>query len=422
MTVSSLLIIGLAVFGYALISSRLSARAVTAPMVFVAVGWVLGSSGLGIIDAGFDEGSVELLAEATLVLVLFADATRIDLGILRRQIQIPARLLAIGLPLSIGLGGALAGVIIDGISTIEGFLIGAILAPTDAALGQAVVADPAVPVRIRQALNVESGLNDGIALPVVVALAALASGRGDSSGWVGEAGGEILFGVVFGVAVGALCGTALRMASEHDMVEGIARQVATLSVPAIAFAITHVTVGNGFIAAFVAGVAFGHTARDVCDQASEFTEDQGQLLTWITFMLFGVALVGPALAHADWRIILYVVLSLTVIRMVPVAVASLGSGLMAVSVAFVGWFGPRGLASILFVLLVLDGTVPGEETVLTVVVLTVLASVVLHGFSARPLARRYGAAVGQEAQAEMEEVEEMRSADRIGLGRSSATP
>ena len=174
----------------------------------------------------------------------------------------------------------------------------------------------------------------------------------------------------------------------------------------------------------MAGVAFGHTARDVCDQASEFTEDQGQLLTWITFMLFGVALVGSALAHADWRIVLYVVLSLTVIRMVPVAVAvaSLGSGLMAVSVAFVGWFGPRGLASILFVLLVLDGTVPGEETVLTVVVLTVLASVVLHGFSARPLARRYGAAVGHEAQAEMEEVEEMRSADRIGFGRSSATP
>ena len=418
MTVTALLIVALSFFAYAMVSARLSRWAITAPIVFVAFGWLTDIAGL--FESGFDGGSVEILAEATLVLVLFSDATRIDLAVLRRQIELPARLLAIGLPLSILLGGWFAGLLIDGITGVEGFLIGAILAPTDAALGQAVVSNPVVPGRIRQALNVESGLNDGIALPVVAALAVVAAGSGVELGTgsaISSAGGDILFGVLIGAGVGALAGIVLRKASSRGMVEGIARQLATLSVPAIAFGVTHATLGNGFIAAFVAGIAFGHAAREVCEASSEFAEDQAQLLTWATFFLFGAALIGPALDSVTWQIGLYAVISLTIVRFIPVAIAVLGSGLMSRTVLFLGWFGPRGLASILFALLILDEGAAGHETVLHVVTITVLASVVLHGITARPLAMRYGAHEMDDDMPEAVEVEEMRSAGRGGLSQ-----
>lgn len=418
MTIAILLSIALAVFVYALFSARLGRRGITAPMVFVAVGWLIGPSGFGLLAAGFDERGVGVLAEVTLVLVLFADATRIDLSVLRRQLQLPARLLGIGLPLTIVLGGAVAGALLDQISMIEAFLIGAILAPTDAALGQAVVSNPEVPVRIRQALNVESGLNDGIVLPAVTALAAFAAsnasaGAGD---WIETAAAEVGFGVLFGVLVGGLCGAALRISSNRGWIDGVARQLATLAVPGLAYTVTHFLAGNGFIASFVAGIAFGWSARAVCEGVQNFTEDEGQLLTWVTFLLFGVALVGPALEAADWRMLIYVILSLTVIRGIPVALACIGTGLMRPSVLFLGWFGPRGLASLLFVLLILDKPVPGRETVLAVVTLTVLVSVFAHGFTARPLARRYGQAVAKEEEAaEHVVVEEMPAANRVGF-------
>lgn len=422
MTIQTLLVLALLIFAYATFSARLTRWAVTAPMVFTASGWLLGPSGTGVIEAGFDESSVEILAEVTLILVLFADATRIDLSVLRRQIQVPLRLLAIGLPLAIAAGGLAAAALFDGLSLAEALLVGAILAPTDAALGQAVVGEPSVPVRIRQALNVESGLNDGIALPAVAALAAAAAvGDGAEAGaWLGRAGGDIVFGVLFGVVIGALCGNVVRRAADAGWIDGVSKQLATLVVPAIAYTTTALIAGNGFVAAFVAGLAFGLTARQVCDGVQDFTEDEGQLLSWITFFLFGAALLGPAWQALDWRVALMVGLSLTVVRMIPVAIALIGTQLRTLTVAFVGWFGPRGLASILFVLLVLEEPIPGEETVLTIVTMTVAASVLLHGLTARPLSLRYGAALASMSgeAPEMLEVDEMRTAQRAGVTRS----
>ena len=259
MDVSGLISVSLIVFAYGVVSRYLGRWAITAPMVFLVAGWIIGPDGLAIVDIGFEEEGVRLLAEATLVLVLFSDATRIDIGIMRRNFPMPGRMLGIGLPLTIISGGALAAWLIPGISVIEGFLIGAILAPTDAALGKAVITNPIIPARIRQTLNVESGLNDGIALPVVTALVAVAAAGTNPEGaahWVQFALREIGLGVTIGLAVGVAGGKILNEAWEREWVSGASRQLATLSVAVMAFAVTEAVTGNGFIAAFIAGIAF----------------------------------------------------------------------------------------------------------------------------------------------------------------------
>ncbi len=421
METSGLLSLALIVFVYGVLSRHLDRWAITAPMVFVAVGWLIGPDGFSVLNIGFEQSGVRLLAEATLVLVLYADATRIDLMVLRRQLKMPGRLLGIGLPLTIISGGLLAGWLIPGISVAEGLLIGAILAPTDAALGQAVISDKRVPVRVRQALNVESGLNDGIALPMVTALVALAAAEADletPTFWLQFALREIGLGVLVGVAVGVAGGYIIHRAWELEWVTGPARQLATLAVAVGAFSLTEMVDGNGFIAAFVAGLAFGAAARDIADDAAYFTEDVSQLATWMTFLFFGVGLVGPAVANANVGTVIYVILSLTLVRMIPVALAMWGTHCARSTGLFIGWFGPRGLASILFALLIVDeADLIGESIILETVSLAVLASVFLHGASARRLARGYadGIADMSESMPEMLGVDEMRSARRTGI-------
>ncbi|NND02359.1 MAG: sodium:proton exchanger, partial [Acidimicrobiia bacterium] len=320
MEISGVLSIAAIIFLYAVLSRFLSRRAVTAPMMFIVIGWLIGDDGLGVFDLTLETGGVRILAEATLVVVLFADATRIDIGVLRSQFRMPGRLLGIGLPLTIVVGGLVAAWLIEGISMAEGFLIGAILAPTDAALGKAVITNKSVPVRVRQLLNVESGLNDGIALPVVTALMAAAAVGfvGTSSAhWVQFAIREIGLGILVGLAVGTAGGWLMHQSWERSWITGAARQLATLAIAVIAFTTTELDViaGNGFIAAFVAGIAFGVATNMMHETAADFTEDLGELATWMTFMFVGIDLVAPAVAAITWQRILYVVLSLTLIRM-----------------------------------------------------------------------------------------------------------
>jgi len=383
------------VFAYGVFSRLLAGWAVTAPMVFLIVGWLIGPDGLALLDIGFEESGVRLLAEATLVVVLFADATRIDVTLLRRQSSMPIRLLAVGMPLTILLGGILATWLVPRISAAEGFLIGAILAPTDAALGKGVITSRQIPVRVRQVLNVESGLNDGIVLPVVTALIAVAAAEADletPAHWVRFALREIGVGVGAGVVIGAVTGAVVHAAWDRGWVTGAARQIATLAIAGAAFSGTELLSGNGFIAAFVAGIAFRTATRMMHDTAADLTEDIGELATWMTFLFFGVGLVVPALRAATPGIVLFVALSLTVIRMLPVAVALVGTRCAPATAAFLGWFGPRGLASILFALLIVEGAgLDGGSIVLDTVSLTVLASVFLHGVTARKGADLYGA-------------------------------
>ena len=379
---------------YGLLSRRLERRAITPPMVFVALGIVLGPSVLGLVDLGFDEASVRILAEATLVLVLFTDAIRIDVGLVRSQFRLPLRLLGIGLPLTVVAGTAVAYLLFDELGLFGAALLAAILAPTDAALGQAVVSSEDVPRRVRQVLNVESGLNDGIALPLVtlfIALAGVEEAVRSTGSWVRFVALQIGVGVLVGVLVGAVGGRLVDTASRRGWTEGALRQLSVLALPVIAFGASTALDGNGFIAAFVAGVAFGSVARDHCPHVHDFTEDEAELLTLLTFLAFGAAVVGPALGSLTWQIALYAVLSLTAIRMLPVALSLAGSGLHLRTVAFVGWFGPRGLASILFALLLVEeASLPITPVVLDVVTWTVLLSILAHGLSAVPLARAYG--------------------------------
>lgn len=408
-----LLIIAAAVFGYAMVSQRLSVGVVTAPMVFTGIGLALGESGLGWFRLDITGETVEPLVEATLVLVLFTDAIRIDLRALRSDAGIPARLLAVGMPITIGFGALVAFWLFDGISWAEAALLAAVLAPTDAALGQAVVTDRRLPVRIRQSLNAESGLNDGIALPVVVVLigvVAMEAGDATALGLAEIVLRQVGLGAAAGVAAGFLAGRVFRHQARAGRVTAVYRQLATIAVAAAAFAGASLLDGNGFIAAFVAGIAFSRAARDECRGVEEFTEDEGVLLMATTFLIFGAVVGGPLLEQTTWRVWLYAALSLTLIRLVPVALSMLGSKTYIETRLFLAWFGPRGLATILFALVVLNELAsPQSELIATASVTAVVLSIYAHGLTATPWAGRLARklAAGPEDMVEKVPMQEM---------------
>ena len=385
------------VFGfllYSLISGRLQGTVVTAPMVFIIFGFAVGSGGLNLANVDLEHSAIHLIAELTLILVLFTDAARIDLNHVRRDHDLPTRMLLIGLPLSVLAGSFFATRFFPEFSFWEAALLAALLAPTDAALGQPVVAAKVVPVRIRQAVNIESGLNDGIALPAVLLFAALASahqGAAGASEWARFGLLQVTLGPLIGVAVGYVGARMLDGAVERGWTNSSFQGIGILSLAILVYVVAELVGGNGFIAAFVGGMVFGHTLRHPCTFLFEFMETEGQLLMLVTFLVFGAILLPEGIANLSPSIVLYAVLSLTVIRMIPIAISLIGSGLSLPSHLFLGWFGPRGLASILFVLLILEESdVPHREELLSITVITVALSALLHGISAAPLARLYG--------------------------------
>ena len=403
-----LAVLALALLGYGLISRRAERSPLTPPVAFVTLGVVLGAGGLGWMEVQVDAAILHNLAELTLILVLFSDAARIDLRCLRREQSLPARLLLIGMPLTIALGALAALLVLPSFAFFEALLLAAILAPTDAALGQAVVSSPLVPTRIRQTLNVESGLNDGIALPLVLLLASFAGAapgdNADAVGWLEFAALQVSLGPLVGVAIAWLGGKALARAHAQGQVNAAFERLAALALALLAFGGAELVGGNGFIAAFMAGLTLGNSARDTCEALYEFGEAEGQLLTLLVFLAFGATLVPHALPHLDWRVCLYALLSLTLVRALPVALSLLGAGLQPGSLLFLGWFGPRGLASILFMLLVVEEHMLPHGMLLEATVITsVLASTFAHGFSAYPFARLYNAYLARHKDGEMSE-------------------
>lgn len=397
---TDLLVLAVLFLGYALISGRTQGTSLTAPMVFATAGLVLGAGGLGLLGSTVTGGAVRILAEATLVLVLFTDAVRIDLRALRREYHLPLRLLAVGMPLGIALGAAAAYGVLPGLGLAGAALLAAVLVPTDAALGAAMVSDRRLPVRIRQTLNVESGLNDGIALPVVMVFAALAATAdgfaGSAASWADFALRQLGFGVLAGVVVGWLGGRALVRADAHGWVSTTYQRLFTVALAVLAYAGAEAAGGNGFLAAFVAGLVFGTAAHDHRRPVHEFAAREGELLSMLTFTLFGAVVVGPMLGEVDWRTVVYAVVSLAVVRPIAVAVATLGARLRPETVLFLGWSGPRGLASILFGLLVVEQAgVEVADQVMLVAGVTVLLSVYAHGVTAAPWARAFGRRAGR---------------------------
>ena len=406
-----LVLIGIALF--ALFSGPISRGSLTPPMVFVLLGLGLSPIGLGWIDLSVDNAVVHVVAEITLILVLFTDAARINLRHLLADHDIPIRLLLMGMPLTILAGALAAKVVFPELILVEALILAVILAPTDAALGQVVVSSPRVPERVRQSLNVESGLNDGIALPVLLFVASFAMGaHGDAQGtdWVSFVAQQLTLGPLTGVLVGWAGSRAINAAIDRGFLTHEFCNIYLLSLAFIAYLAADLVGGNGFIAAFTAGVATGNTLKKVNEEIYEFAESEGQLLNLIIFFVFGVALLPQAWGQVSWNIIVYALLSLTLIRMIPVFLSLLGKHMRWETTLFLGWFGPRGLASILFVLLVLEhAQIAQESLVFNTVIVTVALSVILHGLTALPgvsayagalqLCKRRGADLSSEQQA-----------------------
>ncbi len=389
----SLTIVALALIAVAAFSKRLSGTPITPAIVFVSIGLLVGPRVLGEVDISSTSSTVRALAEATLALVLFSDASRINLKELRRELSLPSRLLGIGLPLTIALGALAAALIFGELTFWEAVIVGVILAPTDAALGQAVVTEPRVPGRIRQTLNVESGLNDGICVPLLFAAVAAADVESHIS--EGRTGMTLLleevgYGVVGGVAAALVIGAVVLYAGRRDMIQGSWRQVIPASGAVLAYGTAAALGGSGFIAAFVAGIVFRAVIKRDPEDLNRLTEEVGGVLNGVTFIIFGAILLGPALGELSWSLVLYAVLSLTVVRMVPVAIALLGARARLPTLGFLAWFGPRGLASIVFAVIVIEESqLPHENLIVLAIYLTVGLSVFAHGLTAAPLADRY---------------------------------
>ncbi len=401
---SAILVLAILVFGFGLLSRRLGRGVITPPLAFVGFGMLLAAPALDLLGipspfqgAEHLESVIHLLGELTLVVVLFTDAAQINVRSLVRGAGLPVRLLAIGMPLTVALGAAAAAPLIPGLGPWELALIGAVLAPTDAALGQAVVTSEEVPLQIRQGLSAESGLNDGIAVPMVVIFASLA---GVGQMVEGEmltldhcatfAAKQVLLGPLVGLVIGAVAAWAMGRAIQLQAMSHAYQEIAGLAIALIAYTAAIAVGGNGFIATFVAGLVLGNSSQQVCECLWDFAEAEGQLLMLVTFFLVGLTIAWPTLADAPLSAWIYAIASLTVLRMLPVAVALLGSGFDTSTRLYVGWFGPRGLASILFAILLLEELyVPHSEQIVQVVLLTVLLSVLLHGLTASPLTRLF---------------------------------
>jgi NhaP-type Na+/H+ or K+/H+ antiporter len=408
---------------FALISARLSKIFISAPMIFVGFGLLVGPKILDVVELNLEHGFVHILAEITLIIVLYSDASRIDLGVLKRNVGMPLRLLGLGLPLTIGLGILVGYFLFDEIGIWGVAILAAILAPTDAALGQAVVSNERIPIRIRQALNVESGLNDGIAVPfltVFIAAAGISGGLTSFTLQEVESGAltgtiftleQIGFGIIVGVVGGYTAASLMDISSRHGWMSPAFENIGMFAIPIVAFFFAEAVGGNGLIAAFMAGLTTGNVIRHVCLKFLDYSEEQADLLVLVTFMIFGGAFVGATLEDLTWEIVAYALLSLTVVRILPVSLALIGTGFHPKTMFFMGWFGPRGLASFVFALQVVDRPdIAHAEEIFTIVVWTVLFSVVLHGITALPGVNWYGAhAEGISNQPEKPELAEVET-------------
>lgn len=419
--------IALSVLAFAAVSRRLDGTSITAPMVFTAAGLVGGAKAAGLVDPSPNGATVKLLASATLAVVLFGDAARIDLRALREEYRLPARLLGIGLPLTVAAGFGAALVLFGSLEWPEALVLAIVLAPTDAALGQSVVTLPSLPSLVRQGLNVESGLNDGLCVPLIgiaIAVASTEAGLTAAHHAVVSVVEEIGYGFLVGAGAGALAAAVVVIAGGRGLVEPLWLQVVPAAASVLAYTAATAVGGSGFIAAFVGGLIFGALRHRVGGEVGYMLEELGALLGAATFVVFGGGFLEPALGDITWAVAGYAILSLTLVRMFPVAIAMLGTDARPQTLGFLGWFGPRGLASIVFAVLIVEstGTLPHERLLLTTIYATVGLSVLLHGLSAAPLARRYGTWYARRAPSGVETESAHGVRWRTHVAQQSADP
>jgi NhaP-type Na+/H+ or K+/H+ antiporter len=379
------------VFCYSVVADRLERTVVGGAITFTAIGLALGTSGVGALDLTLNTDALGILAELTLAMLLFVDAANADLRELARSAKLPRRLLLVGLPLTILLGVLTGSMLFDTLTLIEIALLATILAPTDAALGKAVVSDKNVPNRIRTSLNFESGLNDGICVPIFLAFLAFATNSAGESDFheiaIHLIVEEVGIGALVGLAIAAFGAGAIKMREGRESISPTWRQ---LLVPALAlacFTTAQALGGSGFIAAFIGGLLFGSLTREKTHGYLLAAEGTGEAVALLTWVVFGATIVIRVAEAATWEMFLYAFLSLTLVRMLPVWLALRGTDTRLDEVLFIGWFGPRGLASIVFAIMAIEAGIPGADIIAVTVACAVLLSVLGHGLSAKPFAR-----------------------------------
>ena len=389
---NNLAVLAVFAFLFSVVAGRVERSVVTGPMVYIFFGLLAGSTGLGILDMDVDAVELRVVADLTLALVLFLDAANPDLKVLRRYSQIPRRMLLLGLPLCIALGAYVGTLVFPGVSLWEVCVLATMLAATDAALGKGVVANEAVPDRIRQGLNAESGLNDGMAVPVLFVFLALATGAATEGASAELAlqlvAEEIGIGIAVAVVMVSVAVQLMKLARDRDWFTDVWRQIPVVTLALACFGTAQSLHGSGFIACFVGGLLFGYFARERTHHLVLAGEAIGELLAMLTWLVFGAVFMGPYWAQMTWDVVLYSLLSLTVIRMLPVVLSLTGTGLPLEAKLFLAWFGPRGLASIVFMVIVAAEHLAAESVMVRTVVCTITLCVIAHGLTANPWAAR----------------------------------
>ncbi len=389
-----LVLLAVFVFLYSTIAGGLEKTMISGPMVFTVVGLIIGPLGLGWLELELDNDGLRVFADITLALVLFIDAANADLNVLKRFLRIPGRMLAIGMPLTIALGFGVGLLLFNELPVFELAILATMLAATDAALGKAVITNKLVPARIRESLNVESGLNDGIAVPILFLFIALAvnfdTGGSSFTFALKLVAQEVGIGLVVGLGIAALGAGLLKICWKRGWITEIWMQLPVVALALACFSIAQTLHGSGYVAAFVGGLLFGYFKTSQKHQLMLAAEGTSETMALVTWVMFGSAVVGQAMGYFSWQVLLYSILSLTVIRMLPMFISLTGTGESSTSKLFLGWFGPRGLASIVFAVIVLNNNVESGGLLAMIVVCTVTFSIFAHGLTASFLARKLG--------------------------------
>lgn len=380
-------------FLYSLIAGPISRSIISGPIIFVVVGFLLGPSVLGWVQGDASDTEIRVFADLALALILFIDAANADKSVLKQAFRIPGRMLLFGLPGAIALGFGIAFLMFDILSVYEAAILATVLAATDAALGKAVVSNPVVPSRIREGLNVESGLNDGICVPILLFFIALEIGTISGDGTLSAVylfAKEIGIGMAVGLGFALLGAFLIRWCDQRNWLTDVWVQVTIVALAFASFSVAQSLHGSGYIAAFTGGLLFGSIAKHHTHKLVLSAEGVGETLAMVTWLLFGAYVIGPAMSEFSWQVVVYSILSLTLVRILPIFLSLFRSGETTSSKLFLGWFGPRGLASIVFALMVINSSVPNGDLVVLIVTCTVFMSLVAHGITANPLVRWIG--------------------------------
>jgi NhaP-type Na+/H+ or K+/H+ antiporter len=386
-------------FLYSIVAGRVERTPITGPIVFMAFGFLIGPLGVGWVEVTASAQDLRMLADLTLALVLFIDAANADTSVLKANIVIPRRMLLIGLPGTIALGFLSGWLLFDGLGIYEVAILATMLAATDAALGKGVVTNKVVPARIREGLNAESGLNDGLCVPVLFVFIALAEASDVRAGSASHAlrlvAQEIGIGLAVGLSVTFAGAWLVRQCWNRGWITEIWLQLPVIMLALTCFTVAQTLHGSGYIAAFVGGLLVRRLAKESTHKLVLAAEGMGETLAMLTWIIFGAAVIGPSFETFTWRVVLYALLSLTVVRMLPIFLSLTGTGERTDSKLFLAWFGPRGLASIVFAIIVLNTNLPGARLMAMVVVCTVFLSAIAHGITANPLASALAARISR---------------------------